>query len=97
MFGNELLKIFEDPVFGALLIGVAFVIIPAFFYIIFLVILLRIRKESIQTSRNLFVLIDYFLKRETPNSEKRKIEVRGRIKLDDKDIQILKDYGVGME
>jgi hypothetical protein len=43
------------------------------------------------------VLIDYFLKRETPNSEKKEIEVRGRIKLDDKDIQILKDYGVGME
>jgi hypothetical protein len=97
MFGNELLKIFEDPVFGALLIGVAFVIIPAFFYITFLVILLRIRKESIQTSRNLFVLIDYFLKRETPNSEKGEIEHRGKIKLDDKDIEILKDHGVGLE
>ena len=57
MLGNELLKIFEDPVFGALLIGVAFVILPAFFYIIFLVILLRIRRESIRTSRNLFLLL----------------------------------------
>ena len=97
MFGNGILKIFEDPVFGALLIGIAFVVLPAFFYIIFLVILLRIRKESIQTSQNLFVLIDYFLKRETTTSEKREIGVRGRIKLDDKDIEILKDHGVGLE
>ena len=97
MFGNELLKIFEDPFFGALLIGIAFVVLPAFFYIIFLVILLRIRKESIQTSRNWFVLVDYFLKRGTPNSEKREIEHRGKIKLDDKDIEILKDHGVGLE
>ena len=97
MFGNEFLKIFEDPVFGALLIGIAFVVLPAFFYIIFLVILLRIRRESIRTNRNLFLLLDYFLKRETTNSVKRQIKERGKIKLDDKDIEILKDLGVGME
>ena len=97
MFGNELLKIFEDPFFGALLIGIAFVVLPAFFYIIFLVILLRIRRESIRTNRNLYLLINYFLKRETTNSEKKEIEDRGKIKLDDKDIEILKDLGVGLE
>ena len=97
MLGNEFLKIFEDPVFGGLLIGIAFVVLPAFFYIIFLVILLRIRKESIRTNRNLFLLINYFLKRETKNSDKSEIEDRGKIKLDDKDIEILKDHGVGLE
>ena len=97
MFGYEFLKIFEDPIFGGLLIGIAFVVLPAFFYIIFLVILLRIRRESIRTNRNLFLLIEYFLKRETTNSEKKEIKNRGKIKLDDKDIEILKDHGVGLE
>jgi hypothetical protein len=32
MFGNGLLKIFEDPIFGALLIGIAFIVTSIFLY-----------------------------------------------------------------
>ena len=94
---NELLKIFLDPAFGALIIGIAFVALTVFFYLIFLFILLRIRKESIQTNRNLDILIRLFLKRKRTIAEKKDIKDRGKFKLDDKDVKRLKDLGVGLE
>ena len=93
----ELLKIVLHPAFGALIVGIAFVALTILFYLIFLFILLRIRKESIQTNINLDILIRLFLKRKRTIAEKKDIKDRGKFKLDDKDVKKLKNLGVGLE
>ena len=94
---NELLKIFLDPAFGAIIIGIAFITLTIIFYLIFLFILLRIRKESIRTNKNLLILISLFRRRKRTSPEKKEIKDQGKIKLDDNDVKKLKDLGVGME
>ena len=94
---NELLKIFLDPAFGAIIIGIAFITLTIIFYLIFLFILLRIRKESIRTNKNLLILIRLFLKRKRAGAEKKGIKDRGKFKLGDNDVKKLKNLGVGMK
>jgi hypothetical protein len=94
---NELLKIFLDPAFGAIIIGIAFATLTIIFYIIFLFILLRIRKESIRTNKNLDILIRLFLKRKRTSAEKKDTKDRGKFKLGDNDVKKLKDLGIGLE
>ena len=94
---NELLRIFLDPDFGALIIGIAFVALTIIFYLIFLFILLRIRKESIRTNKNLIILISLFHRRKRTSPEKKEIKKQGKIKLDDNDVKKLKDLGVRMD